>query len=628
MKAPKEDDYDKLARVVTESIPGEKPDIIPWAEANVEFPTSVLSKRFDPTLNPWIVEPIQRAVDLRTRIVTFMKPIQSGGSVAGEIVLLYWICFWRGFLQYNWKDNDRSLARWRSRIEGILRACPPVAALIQNAFRYMPCEVDFGNGVLLRVQGSFVSHNLDSDSVPMQLNEEIHSWEDGHLDKARGRCAAVWNYKQFNISNAGDKDDQLDKAYKRGTMQQWMVKCPGCSNYHSMRTRWEDRKPELGGLRYDAEAARLPGLMQYDYNIIRPTIRYQMPCGYTIHNEDLVKRRELSKSGHYSEPTNKGAELIYRSYTYESVIVDYMDWMDIIIQKHDALRARKCGDPEPFKIYKRERECIPYDPDDVPLVNVVTTNDMIVKSRVGLASPKFRFFSLDRQEGVRENNEFPHWWLLIRDFKIDENGMHSLLVYEGKVETDEQAIAIIDEHQCKRWMGVADSGDDTTHVYLFCLRYGIHAIKGGKEQFYSHSEGGARRVFSPERPLHKMIGRAPKYPYVTVNINGTATQMPDPREPMFWLYSRNGIRERLHWLRNNTDYQTPRDVSEDYRKHQDSEQREERISPTDGTISFVWNQLKKRNDQFVNEAYIAMQVDQAGIIMKVFPKLNEPPTKE
>ena len=90
--------------------------------------------------------------------------------------------------------------------------------------------------------------------------------------------------------------------------------------------------------------------------------------------------------------------------------------------------------------------------------------------------------------------------------------------------------------------------------------------------------------------------------------------MPDPREPLFWLYSKSGIRERLYWLRKTTDYQTPGDVSEDYQHHQEAEERLARKHPRTGEEIVEWIQLRKRNDQFVNEAYIAMQVDMAGLI--------------
>lgn len=611
------DDHARLGSAAVSSLPSDKPDIIEWAEEHVQFPSSARSKHFNISVSPWLAEPMRRAVDLSTRIITFMKPVQSGGSSFGEVVLMYWAYFWNGFLQYNWSNDKRAVERWDSRIEATLKACAPLAARMEQA-GMSKCEVDFGN-VFFRMQGAFVSDNLDSDSVRLQINEEVHAWEPGHLKKARNRSTAVWNFKSIDISNAGDKGDQLDQAFKDGTMQPWIVRCPGCGLYHRMRTKWDDKRPDLGGLRYDADGCRR-GHFEYDYNKLRPTIHFQMPCGAKVHNEDMMTRRALSSSGKYDEPTNKNAELSHRSYTYESVNVDYIDWMQLIKDKHDALRARSLGNPQPWRRYKCERECIPYDPDDVPLLNINVVTQGVKKNREGLAAPKLRLFSLDRQQGEKAKGEFPYWWLLIRDVKIENGKLRSRLVYEDRLETDEQVIAVLNDHQCNMWQGVADSGDDTTHVYLFCIQHGINAIKGGKEDFYVH-EGGARRIFSPERPLHVMLNRKEKYPYVEVDIGGGQTQMmPDPREPMFWLYSKSGIRERLHWLRSETLYETPEDVSEDYKSHNEAEERVEVISPTDGTRSWRWVQHKTRNDQMVNEAYVAMQIDQAGMILGTIAK--------
>jgi hypothetical protein len=75
--------------------------------------------------------------------------------------------------------------------------------------------------------------------------------------------------------------------------QQWEVKCQGCGLFHVMQTRWDDKRPDLGGLRYDAAKDA-----DYDYQQIISTLRYQMPCGYLV-REDTAQRRALSLSGRW-----------------------------------------------------------------------------------------------------------------------------------------------------------------------------------------------------------------------------------------------------------------------------------------------------------------------------------------
>src|SRR6185312_1515198 len=109
------DDHQRLGDAAIKSIPGDNPNIIDWAETNVMLPSSTRSKYFNRTISPWILEPLERMVDLTTRTVTLMKPVQSGGSTVGEIVILYWIMFWNGFIQYNWSKDKRADERWTSR---------------------------------------------------------------------------------------------------------------------------------------------------------------------------------------------------------------------------------------------------------------------------------------------------------------------------------------------------------------------------------------------------------------------------------------------------------------------------------------------------------------------------------
>lgn len=610
----KRSDLGRVSQAAIAAIPQMPPNPVKWAEAEVYIPTSARSARFDISITPWIRDLLMRLIDGITRTITFVKPVQSGGSTFGEIAILYWIVWSRGFIQYNWQDDVKAKDRWESRVEKLLKACPAVSRKMQGLARFeaVKGEIDFGNA-FFRMQGAFNPNNLDSDSVKHQVNEEVHNWEPGHLQKAYGRTTAIWNYIIANISNASKKGDQLCQALDEGTRQYWEVKCPGCSNphheansiYHRMRTRWDERRPDLGGLRYDAEGCRRED-GSYDYNKLEGTIRFQMPCGYLV-GDIPRERRPLSLSGRYSEPSNTGAHISNRSYTLEGVSIDYIPFLKFIQDKHKALYARRHGDPEPWRRYLTERECLFYDPEDIPILGRITLSSQ-KKNRDGLANRVARLFALDRQQGVAAKNEFPHWWLVIRDVDADGN---SLLVHEGKHETDENVIAVLEDHKCDMRHGVADSGDDTTHVYLFCLKHGINAIKGGGEPFYTHQADGAKRIFSVEKPLHRMINRESVYPYV---LNREGDEVPDDREPLFWIYSKPGIRERLHWLRAATKWEVPGDVSHDYQSHMEAEELVSRKIERTGEVVKEFHQLKERNDLYVCECYIAMQIEMAGLI--------------
>jgi hypothetical protein len=292
------------------------------------------------------------------------------------------------------------------------------------------------------------------------------------------------------------------------------------------------------------------------------------------------------------------------------VIVHDLDWMKPIQMKHEALAARLAGNIALWIKYQQEVECIPYDPAGIPIVNAVKITEGAKLTHEGLPEPKSRFGTLDRQRKTEEYDK-PYWYLVVRDHKVFYGVYKSKLIWEGRLNSDEDVVKKLQELKVAPWCVCADSGDDTDHVYLFCMKNGYNAIKGGKEKVYVVD--GARRMFSPERPLCEMIPCAPMYPKIQrVDENNQVFDDYDDREPEYWLYSKAAIAERLYWLRADCDYETPDDVSEEYKQHHDAEERRVVINPQDNSEKVIWFQMKRRNEALVCERYQAMMFDMSG----------------
>jgi len=610
------------AQTKRDSIPPSKIDsIVDWGRENVRMPKSAMSVGFDPDMTPWIREPIDKT-DLRERrSTTLVKPIQSAGTTGGEVLLCYWITFKSyGDIQYNWPNDEHFKKIWDNRFEPILKSTEAVMAVApgnaaRNTGAWKRGVIQLPNRTFT-MQGIHTARNVASESIRCQLNEELHverdGWEPGRLQQANGRCTAVWDHSIVNISNAGRKGGELDKAFHQGTQQHWQILCPDCGRFHIMRTHWRDTRPDLGGLRYDSDGCRRDD-GTYDYTRLAGTVRYQMPCGFVVHDPDISTRRAMNKGGKYSDPMNEGAPVSLASYIFEAVSVDYIPWLSLIIQKHEALKARRFGDSGPYMKYLRERECIFSSEEDYPSLGVISLKQNVVKDRDGLPEPRERFAALDYQQGVKARGEFPHWWLVIVDAKVLPNGrLQVRLVFEGKVDLDEEVAVIIARHEVSPRMVVADSGHNAMHVYQFCLKHGYSAIKGSGEGGFSHpAEDPAGnpvtvlRIFQQERPIHGML-----------NMDETRQDPID--EPQFWLYSKHGIRERYSWLASGggglIDFEIPEDVSEDFLSHHDAEEPQWIESGKTRQKEKVWVQLRPRNDLFVCMCYIAMLLEMAGLI--------------
>lgn len=588
--------------------------VVKWAEENMRLVGSPLGEKFRSSVTPWTREPLECAAD-GTRMVTFVKPVQSGGSVVGEIAICYWLANEQGGdVQYIWQNDDQSAARWDQRMERNLSGCKPVVDRMPGGttdrLKWKKGTVMFPHANFI-MEGAYTDRNVASKSVRFQVNEELHDaergWDPGKLQQAWNRTTAYWNSVIFNISNASQKGDQLHRAFLDGTQEHWEVLCLGCGQFHRMRTRWDAKHEELGGLRYDAEGSRLEN-GEYDYQRLAETVRYQMPCGWQF-KDDLKIRRKLSLSGRYSSPENPGASRLHRSFTLEAVAVDYIAWLKLIEEKHRGLRALKLGDPKPWWDYLRERECQFVDPEDRPLIaNIVTSKD-VRKSREGLPNRKERYGALDRQQGNLDKGEIPHWWGLIQDVEELPGGkIHILTVWEGKLLTDDNAAAIMNNHGVDPAKVVCDSGDDTSHVYQFCLLHGFNATTETGESRFAHTviDGATKRTTYHIYSKPTLLCDAARAPRTHQRMND---------EPRYWHWSHDGIRERLTWLMASSDvkYEIPEDVSEDFKKHFNAERLESHKNPRTGQPTLEWHR-RGRNDLWVCACYNAGYMEIDGII--------------
>ncbi len=592
---------------MVEAVPKSAPaSVVDWAETNVKLVGSARSEQFRANITPWTREPIECGND-GTRRMTFIKPIQAGGTSVGEIVILFWLANWSsGDVQYNWPNDLHADSRWKKHIEKKLLACAPVMARTSaDRFAWTNGLVIFPHLNFI-VQGISTERSVTGDTIRGQVNEELHdadNWIPGRLEQAYGRTTAFWNSVVFNISNAGRKGDQLHQAFMSGTQQHWEVQCPGCRQFHVMRTRWEKEYPHLGGLRYEL-GDRKEG-DEPDYSKIQ--IRYQMPCGYLVH-DDVRERRKLSMSGRYGEPRNKRAQAGWKSFALESVSVDYISWMDLIRQKHVALRARRMGNPLPWLNYLRERECQFIGTDDrIPESAPIVLSGR-KKDRKGLPDRKWRLAVLDYQTGRKELNEVSHFWGIIQD--CDQSG-NCLIVWEGKMESEGEVLDVLRRHSVRPICVAVDAswlGEDR-YVYFFCLKHGfnaikIHGAKGGGERLFTH-EDGVKRAWSEPEPLWP---RAP-------GQQGPTKENPN-EEPEFWNFSQSGAMDALAHLRARKDvtYEVPADVSEDFKAHFLPWSLESYRVPATNQIELRWKKASEKaaDHLYMCAAYLALWFEMAG----------------
>jgi hypothetical protein len=602
----------RLGEIWARAIPKPKTDsVVEWARDNVLLPGSSLDEKFNPDITPWTSEPLERTDDGTPEMV-LVEPVQSGKSTVGEAALCRQIaCSSGGHIAYYWQNDLASDERWMERVERILLACEAVMARTsKKRFKWLKGLVAFPH-LNFRMLGARTDRNVASRTVRFAICEELHDeqggWEPGKLEQVRGRLTTHWNSFLGIISNAGYEGDQLHKAFLAGTMQEWEVKCPGCGKFHVMRTEWDAKQPQFGGLRYNADGCRL-GNGDYDYIKLASTVRMQMPCGASV-PDDPVARKRLSATGRYTQ----GKPSPIRSYSLEAVSIDYIPFINLIRQKHSALKSLKYSDPLPYSVYLRERECKFYKPGLQPIARDIVLSQDKKKDREGMPDREFRFGQGDYQQGEFAAGELPHWWHLIFDAKrLPDGRLKILIVSEGKITTDDDLVNTFDRHEVRPSCVVLDSSWNSPHIYQLCLKHGYTAVKGENVGLYAGHADGSRKVYSPPKPLHAMINQPPVHEYV-YHYGKT---LPHPLEPLFIRYSQFGLLDLVAWLRSSpmVILDVPGDVSQDFLSHLDSWKWEKRPNKKTLRIEEQWRKRRDRDDLLMCLCYGTLQLTEAGAI--------------
>ena len=520
---------------------------------------------------------------------------------------------YNGLIQFNWENDQKAVNRWNDRILPALESCKDIKRT-GHRFEELICEARYVN-TTVRCQGVFKEDALDSDTVPLQINEEIHSWKPGFLSKARRRQTQVWNAKAFDISNASHRGDQLHSAYEDGTAEIWEVHCPGCHGWHEMRFRWDENRPDLGGLRWDSSDCKLPD-GRFNYNKLERTIRYHFPCGHIVQDVASERRR---LPGRY-RITNEGAHISHRSWNFEAVSCDAIRWLTLVQEWHQAIRSIKHGDREPMRRFVTERECRFYSDESIPFSGAVVINTAIQKNRAGLEGRACRLWAADRQRGYKSMGEMSHYWLVIRDVMPT---CDSRLVFEGMVSTDAELVAILDEHDCPRYAGGVDASWDTKHVMELCYRNGLNAFMATQSHkgWFLHGDK-VKRFYDGGKALHLELNQPPRFDYAAT----PAGYAPSLAEPMVINYNVAGLLANLFFIRENEQnaqangvdqfirWEVPGDVSEEYKQHLEAWERTavKQVRTNDEVEGF--KKTRKADHMTMCEGYIAMMMDIGGLI--------------
>lgn len=569
------------------------------------LPGSLRSERFRIDISPWLKLPMTFVDDPAVRRLTCMASIQSSKSTLGEACIVKAQATDPGNMLYNWEDAGKASEIWDERIEKTIRQCPALShRMPSKRIRQKKQQIMFTDGFYFRMQGAFATKSRQSKSVRYLINEEVKDWKPGAYKDMLNRVTASWNSFVLNITPGSVTGDEMFQAWQESSQHTFHMICPKCALKQLPRFRVvKDKKGGLHLCDPEDEEATLeckPDRNKYNYQAITKHLYYECEGADCNHRwkDTPSEREQIASTGVYvamnpdALPTDKGVK-------WNAVVVPWISWVQLVREFHEAIAGAKYGDLSMLQEFVQKREADFWNPerDDFDGEEVQLSKE-IRKSREGLEDKQYRIMTVDKQRGSVRKGETPHYWCVVRDWAPGK----SALLFEGRIDTDEDLEAMREDLEVLPVFVWVDSGDGITmmDVYRMCAKYGYVAIKGEDKSGYYHNDknGKTSKRYAPEQAAVVTLesGQPAKVPLI--------------------LYSKQGIRDALYYMREakEFDFQTPEDVSEDYKLHHKAERLVDWTIPKTQQVVQIWKQYKKRNDLFVCECYQALIADVLGMI--------------
>lgn len=203
-----------------------------WAAERVDFGNSEAFKgAYDVENVPWTAAICDAWDNPYVREITaVMPPQESGKTKAAEVCMARRIATEPAKMAFNTKTNTAAEKWQETRWQQMIQAVPAMAnQLSANPHLNKKGRIVFKNGTFLLIQGAETDANRQSDSVEVQVNDELHLWEKPWVRQMHTRTRAYRDTRKIlNISLGGTKGSELHEKFVEGSQGEWSHHCSKC----------------------------------------------------------------------------------------------------------------------------------------------------------------------------------------------------------------------------------------------------------------------------------------------------------------------------------------------------------------------------------------------------------------
>ncbi len=528
-------------------------EIWEWAAREVNFGSSASYRgRFDIANVPWTREIYRAFRDRNVREITvIMPPQESGKTTAAEVCLSWRIKTQPAKMAWNTVTNVKA-GTWSDTRWAQLKKYVPTIATQFSSDRYASKKnrAVFADGTFLLIQGAEVPANRQSDSIEVQINDEVMLWERPWLEEMHTRTRAYRNNRKIlNLSLGGNAGSELDEVFHEGNQMEWCHHCPACGRPFAYV--FDHRKKDCN-IRFDLQKVIQHEDGRFDLGEFEKSIYafcQHEHCGEQLrYDPDLWAR--LNAGGVYvvKNPTAEPGKVSLRANAFA---LGKRPWVEILkpwarlnlrggIFNNEILRKFITTDLCEFWenkpiVVNAELKLGTYTRADMQRPPVFIDNKCIS----GWADEWIRVMACDNQKGAK--GDIPHRWFVCRAFAKDGR---SRLVDCGRVNEWDALQARARLLGIPEWSPVrpgpwvvVDRRYDPVEVDEVCAKFKWYGAVGFDQGEFVHGAGsafeGKRMQFSEDR-------------YIDV---GFGTQTQGRRHAIYFLWSSQRVQDYLALLR-------------------------------------------------------------------------------
>ena len=495
-------------------LPDRRP-IWEWAHEHVDFGSQEAFKGHYSVENvPWTKKILENFTDpLNHETTAVMPPQESGKTLAAEVCMLHRICTQPARMSYNITTNQKAGKFHETKFQQVINACDEVRKRMSDRQHDSKRNrIIWRDGSFLLIQGVETADNRQSDSIEVQVNDEVMLWERPFLKQIHTRLRAYKDTaKIINISLGGLKNSELYERFAAGAQREWNHRCIKCGELFEYVFNHKNKKCNI---HFNIDAARYHSDGRLDLSKFEETVWVNCPhCDHKYtYDEKIISK--MNREGEYVAH-NMHPEPGVDSLHVNAFAIGRRPWYQIL---EPWVRLNLKGGVFNMEILKTfiTEDLAEFWEEKPQMVNrdvklgTYTREEML---KPGSWPDEFiRVMSVDNQKG--EASDIEHRWFVCRAFSRDGR---SRLVDCGRInewadvrkKQIELGVPLWTPERPAPWV-VVDQAYDPTKVHEQCWNYKWFGMLGQPNDEWIHGPdsdfAGMRMYFSDIRTIDTGYG--------------------------------------------------------------------------------------------------------------------------